>query len=79
MYDYRCPKNCGSDKTKCTTIVDRRFVKFLSETNVYHYFHDCRENVYFPYTALNVILSEIARLEGITTETMPMNERMCVV
>ena len=55
MYDYHCPKNYGSDKTKYTTTVDRGFVKFPSETNVYHYFHDCRENVYFTYTALNLV------------------------
>ena len=49
VYDYHCPKNYGSDKTKYTTTVDRGFIKFLPETNMYHYFHYRRENAYFRY------------------------------
>ena len=40
-------------------------------SNVYNYFHDCPENVYFPYTASNSIHPEIARFKGITPRRRP--------
>ena len=63
-----------------TTAVDMHFAKYhylrrepllplRHEYNYYHY--ECDENVYFPYTASNLVRSDNTRFEGITPRRRP--------